>query len=92
MAATARESGTEARRRKILERGQERLKHITLGGKDVSRSLNFEGEDPPARQSSLTPAASGRLQDMLFASKVYVDMQAASFRAEQPACMHHARF
>lgn len=55
----ARGSGTEARRRNILERGQERLKNIAYGGSGVSRSLNFGGEDPPARQSSLTPAASG---------------------------------
>lgn len=57
----------EARRRKILEQGQDRLKHITLSlnstSSGVSRSLDFSGEDLD-RQSSQkpTPAASGGAQ------------------------------
>ncbi len=58
------ESRAEARRRKILSKGEERLKNITFGldsaSGGVSRSLDFGGEDLD-RQSSqgLTPAASG---------------------------------
>lgn len=58
---SSRESATEARRRKILEKGQERLKHITFGSGSgsVARSLSFGEEGAPDRQPSLTPAASG---------------------------------
>jgi hypothetical protein len=61
MPAEGTDSRAEARRRKILAQGLDRLNHITLGsGKDgVSRSLRFDGQEQPSRQASLTPAASG---------------------------------
>ena len=64
------DSKAEARRQKILARGQERLSTITGGGSSpekepakegsVSRSLNFDSaESSHAASDKMTPAASG---------------------------------